>query len=84
MALRYARLSVIANQDGAAILDSNAGRITTLNSTGAYVWQALGRGEEIETISKGLAQQTGEPIKVVQEDVVDFVESLKERGLLLE
>ena len=45
-------LRAIANQDGAAILDTKAGRITTLNSTGAFVWQSLKSGEGIETISQ--------------------------------
>jgi len=58
-------LRATLNQDGAAILDLKAGRISTLNSSGAYVWQALGRGEEIDTISEGLAQQTGEPVDAV-------------------
>jgi hypothetical protein len=72
------------NQDGAAILDLKAGRISTLNSSGAYVWEALGRGEEIDTISEGLAQQTGEPKDAVKRDIVEFLESLKKHGLLLE
>ena len=84
MVNQHAHLRAIVNQDGAAILDTKAGRISTLNASGAYVWQAVRRGEEIETIAKGLAQQTGEPIEAVKEDVIDFVESLKERGLLLE
>jgi hypothetical protein len=72
------------NQDGAAILDLKAGRISTLNSSGAYVWQALGRGEEIDTISEGLAQQTGEPVDAVRQDIVEFLAALKKQGLLLE
>lgn len=72
------------NQDGAAVLDLKAGRISTLNSSGAYVWQALGQGEEIETISEGLAEQTGEPKDAVRQDVVEFLEALKKHGLLLE
>ena len=38
------RLRSVANADGAAILDTEAGQITTLNSTGALVWKALERG----------------------------------------
>jgi hypothetical protein len=77
-------LRATLNQDGAAILDLKAGRISTLNSSGAYVWQALGRGEEIDTISEGLAQQTGEPVDAVRQDIVEFLEALKKQGLLLE
>ena len=77
-------LRATVNQDGAAILDLRAGRISTLNSSGAYVWQALGRGEEIDTISEGLAQQTGEAVDAVKQDIVEFLEALKKQGLLLE
>lgn len=77
-------LRATVNQDGAAILDLRAGRISTLNSSGAYVWQALGRGEEIDAISEGLAQQTGEAVDAVKQDIVEFVDALKKQGLLLE
>jgi hypothetical protein len=72
------------HQDGAAILDRRAGRISTLNSSGAYIWQALGRGEEIDTISEGLAQQTGEAVDAVKQDIVEFLEALKKHGILPE
>lgn len=81
---QQAHLRVIVNQDGAAILDIKAGRISTLNTSGAHIWQALGRGEEIETIAEALARQSGEPIEAVKKDVVDFIETLKKQGLLLD
>ena len=77
-------LRATVNEDGAAILDLKAGRISTLNSSGAYVWQALARGEEIATISEGLAHQTGAPVDAVRQDVVEFLEALKRQGLLPE
>lgn len=70
------------NQDGAIILDSNAGRITTLNSTGAYVWQALERGEDIETIAKDVAEKHGEPLEVVLADIAVFIDALKKQDLI--
>lgn len=84
MVCQHQHLRVIVNQDGAAILDVKAGRISTLNSSGAYVWQALGRGEELDAISEGLARQSGEPIEAVRKDILDFLEALKRQGLLLE
>ncbi len=84
MTLRHSHFRATVNQDGAAILDTKAGRISILNSSGAYVWQAVGRGEEIETIAEGLARQTGEPIEAVKEDVIDFIEALKKQELLLD
>jgi Coenzyme PQQ synthesis protein D (PqqD) len=78
----YKRLRAILNQDGAAILEPKSGRISTLNSTGAIVWQALERGEDTETIAQSLARQTGEEIEAVRKDVADFVEALKKQNLL--
>ena len=83
MDLPNPHLRVIANRDGAAILDTKAGRISTLNASGAYVWQALTRGDELETIAEGLSHQTGESIEAVKEDVMDFIRALKKQDLLL-
>ena len=82
MANQHAHLRVIANQDGAAILDTKAGRISTLNTSGAYIWQALERGEDIETIALGLSRDTGEQIEAVKKDVADFIDALKKQDLL--
>ena len=82
MGNQHTHLRVIANQDGAAILDTKAGRISTLNTSGAYIWQALERGEDIESIAQGLARDTGEQIEAVKKDVADFIEALKKQDLL--
>lgn len=82
MALQHAHLRMIVNQDGAAILDTRAGKLLTLNSSGAYIWQALMRGEGIDSIAANLARETGEQIQIVQADVADFIDTLKMRGLL--
>ncbi len=82
MANQHTHLRVIANQDGAAILDIEAGKISTLNPSGAYIWQALERGEDIESIAQGLARDTGEQIEAVKKDVADFIEALKKQDLL--
>lgn len=82
MTVQNPRFRVILNQDGAALLDTNAGKITTLNSSGAFVWQALERGEEVETIIEGLARTMGEHMEVIRGDVLGFVEVLKKQDLL--
>jgi hypothetical protein len=74
-------LRTVANADGAAILDTEAGQITTLNSTGAMVWQALERGEEPDAIAATIARVTGEQIEVVKKDVGDFIEALRKKNL---
>lgn len=72
----------MANLDGAAILDTRSGNITTLNRTGANIWQALERGETVETIVAGLAQDTGEEIAQLEQDVREFIAALQQQHLL--
>ncbi|MEG9437795.1 PqqD family protein [Edaphobacter sp. HDX4] len=72
-------LHTAANQDGAAILDVERGVISTLNRTGAYVWQRIERGETIETIASHLARETGQELETVERDVRDFFEALNRK-----
>jgi ABC-type transporter Mla subunit MlaD len=74
-------LRTIANQDGAVILNSAAGTITTLNSTGAFVWQALERGENQDAIVADLARETGEQVDTLERDVRKFIDALKNQHL---
>lgn len=76
-------LRTIANQDGAVILDTKRGKISTLNPTGAYVWQALERDEPVEAIIANLTRETGEDSAVVDRDVHEFLDTLKQKHLLL-
>ena len=82
MSTNRTHLRTVANQDGAAILDTRLGTILTLNFTGAYVWQALGRGEAPETIAMDLSAETGEQLDSIERDVREFIEALKEQHLL--
>lgn len=75
-------LRTVASADGAAILDTEAGQISTLNSTGAIVWQALERGEDLNVIAADLARQTGVPIEAVKKDMQDFIDALRKQNLL--
>jgi hypothetical protein len=75
-------LRTIVNEDGAAVLDTKLGSISTLNSTGAYVWQGLERGDSLEIIIANLARETGEQSEILERDVRDFVERLKAEQLL--
>lgn len=75
-------LRTIANQDGAVILNSAAGTITTLNSSGAFVWQALQRGENQDAIVADLARETGEQVDTLERDVRKFMDALKNQHLL--
>jgi hypothetical protein len=75
-------LRTIVNQDGAAVLDTERGTISTFNTTGAYIWQALERGEREEEIVEGLAHETGESPDVIRQDVNDFIAALNEQRIL--
>jgi hypothetical protein len=74
-------LRTIANQDGAVILNSAAGTITTLNSTGAFVWQGLKRGEDVDMIAQNLARETGEEVTAIRYDLLEFIDSMKKAKL---
>ena len=50
MALGSSRLHTVVDSDGAAILDIKCGLISTLNATGAFVWQALQCGETVSAL----------------------------------
>lgn len=75
-------LRTVMNADGAAILDTQAGQITTLNSTGAMVWQSLRRGESLDRVAADIARETGEEIEAVKSDLKDFIEELRRKNLL--
>jgi hypothetical protein len=74
-------LRTIANQDGAVILNSAAGTITTLNSTGAFVWQGLERGESADMIAQNLARETGKEVTAIRYDLLEFIDSMKKAKL---
>lgn len=82
MDMGNSRLRAVANLDGAAILDTEAGQITTLNSTGAMVWQALARGESLDAVAATLALETGEQMDAVKTDLRNFIEELRKKDLL--
>jgi len=84
VAVENLHLQTVVDRDGAAILDIERGQVSTLNSTGAYVWQGLQRGESRETIIANLAGETGEESLLVERDVREFVEDLKQKRLLPE
>lgn len=74
-------LRAVVTHDGAAILDIEHNSISTLNSTGAYVWQGLQHGDSLEAITANLADETGEDVAVVELDVRAFVQELQRKHL---
>ena len=75
-------LRSIVDHDGAVILDISRNTMATLNPTGAYIWQRLIQGMDIETIIVELARETKTEEIAVANDVSAFMEDLKSRHLV--
>jgi len=82
MATQNSSLHMIADADGAAILDVERGLISTLNATGSFIWQELRRGESKAAVVASLARDTGADRAVVERDVEAFIDDLKRKDLL--
>jgi len=72
----------IVDHDGAVILDMPRNAMTTLDATGAYVWQRLERGMQLDSIVAELARDTGVDAAMIAKDVADFMEQLKSKHLI--
>ena len=82
MIMPSAHLRSVVDGDGAVILDMERNAISTLNGTGAYVWEGLQQGKSSDEIVKDLARETGVEVSVVDRDVCAFLEELKQKCLL--
>jgi hypothetical protein len=76
-----ARLQSMVDQHGGAILDVQCGTISTLNLTGAHVWQALELGRDPDVIAAEIARETGQLVEEVVEDLRKFIEALRSNNL---
>jgi hypothetical protein len=72
----------IVDHDGAVILDIPRNTMTTLDSTGAYVWERLQRGLQVDAIVRELAHDTGTEEWLVAKDVDQFMDQLKSSHLV--
>jgi hypothetical protein len=84
MKSNLSHLRMCASADGAVILDTKLGTISRLNSTGAQVWEAFRRGQDVETIAVDLARETGEQIEALERDVRDFIQTLVAQHVLVD
>ena len=76
-------LRTVVNHDGAAILDVSRNQITTLNSTGGFIWARLEQGRTVEQAILDLAAESNTDPAVVELGVRTFLEQLKAEHLLL-
>jgi Coenzyme PQQ synthesis protein D (PqqD) len=72
----------IVDHDGAVILDMPRNAMTTVDSTGGYIWERLQQGLQIDAIIAQLSRDTGADELVVARDVEEFMEQLKSRHLI--
>lgn len=54
-----------------------------LNTTGQVIWQRLEGHKSLKDIVKDLAKEFKAPVKVIEKDVIGFVEGLIKRKLLV-
>jgi Coenzyme PQQ synthesis protein D (PqqD) len=82
MSFRTMHLRSVVTPDGAVILDMDQNVITTLNTTGGYVWQRLQQGKPIDEIVCDLSHETGVDPARVALDVQAFLDQLTSKRLL--
>jgi hypothetical protein len=82
MADSSSNLRTVINPDGAAILDVPRHQITTLNSTGGFIWQRLQQGLSVEQVIHDLATESNTDPAIVEKDVHSFLEQLQAKQLL--
>lgn len=75
-------LRTVVSPDGAAILDIPRNQITTLNSTGGFVWDRLQQGFSVEQVIHDLSVETNADPTIVERDVSAFVAQLRAGQLL--
>jgi len=55
-----------------------------LNTTGQVIWQRLDGRKRLQDIVKDLATEFKTPVKIIEKDVIGFVEKLLTRKMLVE
>jgi hypothetical protein len=68
--------------DGAILLDVRHGQILGLNRMGSTIFRMLERGLDADQISSEISSEFRVKIEEVHADVLEFIESLRERDVL--
>ena len=55
-----------------------------LNTTGQVIWQSLDGKRSLKNIAKDLSTEFKTPVKVIEKDIIEFVEKLLMRKMLIE
>ena len=70
------------NEDGGLVLDIDQGKVFGLNGIGALIFERLREQENESQIIKEISQQFDISVETVRADLVDFLSSLEEQGLV--
>lgn len=74
----------IENDSGAALLDVKQGLCFSLNPVGARIWGMLKLRHHIDDIVARLVVDFGLPYEQLHQDLLEFIEGLKQARLLIE
>jgi hypothetical protein len=67
---------------GAIIFDPEGGKMHKVNKTGYYIWELCNGKDDVDTITRTLAEQEGEPFESVKPAVEAFLNDMNERQLI--
>lgn len=67
---------------GARIHDFNG--LMTVNDTGAFLWKLLQEDQTEEELTKKLIEEYDADINIIKKDIYEFVNSLRQGGVLEE
>lgn len=69
-------IRAVITSDGAVLLDIQHDTITTLNTTGGYIWTKLQAGKTIDETIHDLASDADQDPLVIEHDVKQFLDQL--------
>lgn len=68
--------------DGSVVLDVRRGRMFSVNPVGSKILELLEQGQNERRIAQEISRLYGTNIEVVQADVHDFMEALREQHIV--
>lgn len=69
--------------DQLVILHYETGTYFTLNEVGARIWQLLDQGKTLQAILDTLRQEYDASEQRLEQDLINLVKNLKEKGIIL-
>lgn len=60
----------------------NEGRVVRMNSTGAFIWEIISKGAELEDAVSALKEKYGIDDQTATKAATDFIEMLRKEDLL--